>query len=378
MRGHLEKRHKSGWTIIIEAGRDPQTGKRRRIVRGFQGNKKAAEEEMRRLMGELERGSPLIPGKLTMQEFLEAWFESHSENLAASTAASYRRIIHRHLVPALGQIPLTKLQPLHIQSYHTHVLRAGRLNGPGGLSARTGQYHHAVLREALQQAVRWQLIPRNPADAVRAPRPKRAETRVLAADEVRQLLESAVGQRDYELIVTALGTGARQGELLALRWRDVDLEARTMTISRSLQRVDGQYLIKDTKTRKGRRSIPLPAQVVEMLRALKTTQAGDQDGLIFNNNGRPVNAGNLSHRFGNLARRTGLMGLRFHDLRHTHASLLLQAGVHPKVVQERLGHETISVTLDTYSHVLPGLQEAAVTKLENALGTDWAPIGPRQ
>lgn len=374
MPGHLEKRSKSSWTIVIEAGRDPVTGKRKRIKVAFRGTKRQAEREMHRLLHELESGTYVEPSSMTVGEYLLWWLEHYARpSTAPRTFESYEMIVRRHLIPALGALALQKLQPVHIQAYYSQALQS--------LSPRTVAYHHAVLHEALRHAVRWQLIRANPADAVKRPQYRRPAPVVLDDEGARSLLRAAKGHQDYALILTALFTGMRQGELLGLRWEDVDLEGGVIQIRQALQRVKGQgYVFREPKTEAGRRSVAISPQVVAVLRRLKKEQAAarlllgpayEDHGLVFcRPDGRPINATTLTKRFRRLAEAAGFPGLRFHDLRHTHATLLLARGVHPKIVQERLGHEDVTLTLNTYSHVLPGLQAEAAKKLDDALKDD--------
>ncbi|HHY94046.1 MAG TPA: site-specific integrase [Firmicutes bacterium] len=378
MPGHLEKRSKSSWTIVIDLGHDPATGKRKRLKRAFRGTKKEAEQELARLLVELEKGTHVEPARMTVAEYLVSWLEAHGPNLAPSTLDSYRRIVTKHLVPALGTIPLAKLLPLHLQTYYADALAAG-------LSPRTVLYHHRVLREALQHAVKWQMVPRNVADSVDPPRPRRPDVKVLDPASVQILLKTAEGHRDYALIHTAVYTGLRRGELVALRWSDVDLERGVLYVRQSMIRLGGRFVFREPKTQKGRRQVVLPKAAVAVLKAHKRQQAEsrlrlgpdyqDHDLVFCNPDGRPLDPGEVSHRFATIARKASFPGLRFHDLRHTHATLLLAQGVHPKVVQERLGHENISTTLDTYSHVLPSLQEQAAARLDDLLSAGGHQLG---
>lgn len=374
MGGHLEKRSKSSWTIVVEAGRDPVTGKRRRVKVAFRGSKRDAEREMHRILHELETGTYVPPTHMTVGEYLFWWLEHYARaSTAPRTFESYEMIVRRHLVPALGSVPLQKLQPVQIQAYYTKALET--------LSPRTVAYHHAVLHEALRHAVRWQLIRVNPADAVKRPHYRRPAPTVLDEKGAAALLEAAAGHQDYYLILTALLTGMRQGELLGLRWEDVDLEAGVIYVRRALQRIKGQgFVWRGPKTEAGRRAVAISPRVVAALRKLKREQASARlllgeayhdAGLVFcRPDGRPIDATALTKRFRKLADAVGFPNLRFHDLRHTHATLLLAQGVHPKIVQERLGHEDVTLTLNTYSHVLPGLQAEAAKKLDEALRDD--------
>jgi integrase len=234
------------------------------------------------------------------------------------------------------------------------------------------------LRRGLAQAVKWHLVPRNVADAVKPPRPAPQEIRALSADETRRMLETAVGDRLEALYVLAVHTGMRQGELLALRWQDVNMENAVVSVRRSLTRSGGKVVFGEPKTKKSRRSIRLTPQAVEALRLHLKRQLRDMEilgdryqdqGLVFTTDtGAPINPSNLRQRsFAPLLKRAGLPHMRFHDLRHTCATLLLSRGVHPKFVQELLGHATIAITLDTYSHVIPSMGDATAKAMEDAL-----------
>jgi integrase len=237
---------------------------------------------------------------------------------------------------------------------------------------------HDILRRGLAQATKWHLVQRNVADTVKPPRAAQKEIRAFSATETRRLLEAANRDRLEALYVLAVHTGMRQGELLALRWQDVDMENAVVNVRRTLTRSGGRVSFGEPKTKKSRRSIRLTPQAVEALRSHLERQLGDMEilgdryqdqGLVFTTDtGAPVNPSNLRQRsFAPLLRRAGLPHMRFHDLRHTCATLLLSRGVHPKFVQELLGHATIAITLDTYSHVMPSMGDATARAMEDAL-----------
>ena len=372
MPGHLEKRSDKSWTIVIELGRDPRTGKRKRFKKAFRGTKKEAEKELARLLAEIEKGTYIEPTKLTFGEYLLKWLDDYGRpNLAPSTFDSYQRIIRKHIIPALSTVPLAKLHPLHLQGYYSDKLQ--------NLSQRTVQYHHRIIREALNHAVKWQLVSRNVADAVQAPRAKRPEISVPGFQEIQRLLEAARDHQDYALICTAIFTGMRRAELLGLRWQDVDTNMGTISIQQTLQRLPDQgFFYTEPKSQKSRRQVLIPPVLVEIVKEHRRRQLENKvrlggeyqnHGLVFpKQDGRPEDPSNISHRFKALVDRLGLSGLRFHDLRHLHATILLAQGIHPKVVQERLGHQTVTLTLDTYSHVIPTIQKEVVEKLQDLFG----------
>ncbi|MDQ7794103.1 MAG: site-specific integrase [bacterium] len=379
--GHVEKRSKNAWSIVIDLGRDSATGQRQRIRRTVKGaTKRQAEAELRRLLAEVEAGTYVEPTKLTLGEYLRRWLaDGPGQRVRPRTLEDYARVAERHIVPALGHVRLSALQPLQIQELYSRLLEDGRLDGTGSLSPRSVQLVHVVLHSALRQAVRWLLIVRNPADAVDVPRPRRRQPPMLRPDALTRLLEAARGHRDETLVQFALMTGMRRGELLALTWEAVDLERRVVQVYRALARVPGGSAPAEApKTKRSRRQVALPVAAVQLLRDLRRRQledrlrAGptyqDQDLVFCNADGSRIYPDAVSHRFRAISLQAGLGGFRFHDLRHAHATWLLAQGVHPKVVQERLGHEAVSTTLDIYSHVVPTLQREAADAIDATIG----------
>jgi integrase len=257
-------------------------------------------------------------------------------------------------------------------------VRASRKARGGPLSARTVLHHHRVLRNALQQALRWRLIPTNPADLVQPPRPTRKPVSVYSEVDARKLLAAFEGNWIQLPSAIALHTGMRRGEILALRWCDVDFERGAIRVRRSLEQVGSTLNFKSTKTGRGR-VIAMPSVLVRLLKGHKAKQAAerllmgpmyaDQDLVCAGFDGSPIVPHILSDAFRAAVQKTGLGRVTFHGLRHTHATILLRAGVHPKVVSERLGHSTVGVTLDVYSHVLPDMQEQAAQAIDEAFGT---------
>lgn len=288
-----------------------------------------------------------------------------------STYERHNNAVNLHISPALGRLKLSKLNPAHVQGLYRDRLDIG-------LSPATVHKIHVVLHKALDQAVKWSLIPRNPTDAVKAPTPTPKEMRPLSSEESRLLLEAAHGDRFEALYILAVTTGMRQGELLALKWEDFDLENAVVRVKRTLTRNGGRFSIGEPKTKKSRRSIHLTRQATQTLkehldRQLREIEMlGDQyndGGLVFTTDtGAPINPSNLRQRsFIPLLEKAGLPSIRFHDLRHTCATLLLSKNVHPKYVQELLGHASVAITLDTYSHVIPGMGNQAAKAMEDAL-----------
>ena len=376
MRGHIVKRYKNSYTIVLNLGRDPATGKLKQQWVSVKGTKKDAEKRLAELLHQLDSGTFIRPDKTTLGEFLGRWLKEYAwPNLAPRTVEGYEHIIRRHLVPALGIIPLTQLKPEHLQRYCSEKLVTGRCDSKGPLSPRTVRHHHATLHDALQSAVKWGLLSRNPADAVSPPRSQRPRWHTLNEGDIGTLLEAAQKTPYCALFYLAIFTGMRRSELLALRWADVDLLLCKLYITRTLHHLrNGEIVFKTPKTAKGRRMIALSPSVALVLREHKGKREVERamlgirladDDLIFGQlDGRPLLPDTVTHAWIKLVRQIGLSGVRLHDARHSHASLMLKQGTHPKIVQERLGHASIQITLDTYSHVTPGLQEAAADRFD--------------
>jgi len=373
MRGHIIKRYKDSYTIVLNLGRDPSTGKRKQQWLSVKGTKKEAERKLSDILHQLDTGTFMKPGKTTVADFLERWLKDYQPNLSPRGFERYGSIIRGHLLPGLGSIPLTQLRPEHLQRYYT-----GKLDD--GLSAGSVRYHHAVLHVALKTALKWGLLPRNPADAVTPGKVHTREMQTWDESDVPRFLElQAVRDTPYyELFYLALFTGMRRSELLALRWCDMDLLLCQLYVNRGLHQLkDGSYIFTEPKSAKSRRTIALPPSAAVVLREYKGKQEVTKamlgvslrdDDLVFSRlDGMPLRPNTVTRAWKTLAARAGLKAIRLHDARHTHASIMLKQGIHPKIVQERLGHSSIQITLDTYSHVAPGLQEAAAARFDEGL-----------
>ena len=371
MPGSIVKRGKNSWSVILDLGRDPVTGKRRQLWRSVKGPKRDAQVVLTQLLHQRDTGVDAPPGKTTVGEFLQLWLQTYAApNTAPKTYERYEQLMRVHVVPLLGNIPLSKLRPLHIQGVYQRVREMGR-------SARTALHCHRVLKQALGHALKWQLLARNPAEAVDPPRPERHEMPSFTSDEVRRLLSAADQTPHGPLVYVAVMTGLRMGELLGLRWRDVDLDAGRISVRQTCQWLPKRgFIFRQPKTYRSARPVSVADRVVERLRQQRMRQAEerlaagsayDNNDLVFANAvGKPIHPNRLREAWARIGVQAGLR-LRFHDLRHIHASLLLQQGVHPKVVSERLGHSTVAVTLDIYSHVVPSLQVEAASQLEELL-----------
>jgi len=378
------------YLVRVEFPRDSITGKRKQRSASF-ATKKAAEVRLAEWLTEIERGTAIEPSKTTVAEYLTLWLESYARhNTRPSTYASYESYTRTHLVPAFGSITLTRLMPAHLQNFYGAKLRGGRMDGKtGGLSPRTVKYLHSIMREALQHAFEQGLVYRNVADAVKPPKGTRPQVQVWNATDARTFLTMAQDAPYAPLWLVLLTTGMRRGEALGLRWQDVDMAKGLIRVHQTLVDVNGTVSIGEPKTKSGRRTIELDSSCVAALKEHHERQgflrrawtderrAGD---LVFTTaDGNWLSPRNVDREYFALLARieqkrqeerpddAALPRITLHGLRHTCATLLLLHNVNPKVVSERLGHASISITLDTYSHVLPSMQRDAADAIGAAL-----------
>jgi integrase len=370
MDGHIRERSPGHWAIVLDL-RDPTTGKRKRKWHSFKGTKREAQVEKARLISEVQGGTYIEPSKITFAQFLERWLENVKPRISPRTHERYTEIVRKNIAPALGSVYLTKLRPAQIAEAYSDALTGGRRDGRGGLAPTTVIYMHRLIKQALGQAVRWELLTRNPADAVDPPKAERAALTTYDMDQTAELLEALRGTRLWLPVLIAVMCGLRRGEIVALRWKHIDLYAGKMTVVESAEQTTTGVRYKPPKSGKGR-SVALSEMVVEELRQHRLDQAeellrlgGRQSAETFvytRQDGEPMQPRSLSQMWATTG--TGLPRVPFHNLRHTHATHMLAAGVHPKVASERLGHSRVGITLDLYSHVLPGMQEDAVERVD--------------
>jgi integrase len=345
-------------------------GPKRRTLYGK--TRQEVANKLAKALSSREDGLVFDAGKQTVGEYLERWLgDSLRDTVRHGTFERCEQIVRLHIRPALGNLKLKTLSPAHIQGLYRDRLDSG-------LSPATVQKIHAVLHKALDQAVRWSLVPRNATEAVKSPRPTPNQIKPLDSEQVKALLKAVHGDCFEALYTLAVTTGLRQGEILGLKWEDIDLANGVIRVRRTLTRRGGRLLLGDPKTKRSRRTVRLTEATVEALKGHLAHQMermerlGDlykDQGLVFaTGKGTLVNPSNLRKRsFAPLLEKAGLPSVRFHDLRHTCATLLLSRNVNPKIVSEMLGHATVSITLDTYSHVLPNMQDGAARALEDAL-----------
>jgi integrase len=375
MKGHIRERAPGSWAIVLDI-RDAATGKRKRRWHSFAGNKRQAQIECARLISELNGGTYLEPNKTTVAQFLDRWLVDIKPNVTPKTHERYTEIAKKNLVPALGAMILTKLKPMHIAGAYAKALSSGRRNGAGGLSPSTVHYMHRLLKQALAHAVRWQLLARNPADAVDPPKVERTAMNTYDMTQTAELLDAVRGTRMLIPVVLGVLCGLRRGEIAALRWQHIDLAGGQLAVVESAEQTTVGIRYKKPKSGRAR-TVALSSSVVEELRLHRIGQAeellrvgirqNDATFVCAREDGMPLQPYTFTQAWRRIAANGSLPRVRFHDLRHAHATHLLASGVHPKVASERLGHSKVGITLDLYSHVLPGMQEDAAARVDEAL-----------
>lgn len=360
--GSIHQRRDGRWCASLSIGR----GKRKHFLGK---TREQVAKQLTRALKDRDDGLPPISERQTVGQFLHGWLEATRPSIRERTWVRYEQYVRLHAEPALGKVALPRLAPQHLQRLYADRLAAGS-------SPTTVHHLHAMLHRALKQAMRWNLVQRNVAELVDPPRVHRFEIAPLSPEQARKLLEAAAGDRLEALYVLALTTGMREGELLGLKWRDVDLAAGAVEVRGSLQRVASGLVVAEPKTKHSQRRIGLTQVAVSALRQHKTHQAEERlrlggawqstDLVFVDEVGSPIDATRfLRQSFAPLLKRAGLPKVRFHDLRHSAATLLLGRGIHPKIVAEMLGHSQIGITLDLYSHVTPTIQRDATAAMES-------------
>ena len=367
--GSVTQRRDGRWMARLDLGW--QNG--RRVRKCFYGaTAQEAQEKLLKARADLAQGLPVAVERQTVGQFLAHWLDTVRPSLAPRTFEHYEMVLRLHVVPDLGPLRLDKLSPQHVQALLARKAAAG-------LSTQSVRHVRTVLRIALNQALKWGLVARNAAALAVAPKLVRKQFRSLTPEQARQLLDAAKGDRFEAIFTVALSLGLRLGEIIGLRWQDVDLNAGTLTVNQTIYRVRGKGVIAAApKTERSRRTLHLPESVVSALRSHRARQlqerlAAGRDwkdtGLVFTSRiGTPVDQRNLFRAFKALLAKAGLPDVRFHDLRHSAASLLLAQGVPMRAVMELLGHSSISTTADIYSHVMPAMMREVADKMDAILG----------
>lgn len=373
MRGHIVKRRSLYYAVIYE-GVDPASGKERHRWYPAGKTRKGAEKVLGDLVKRHHDGDYRAPDRITLGDYLtERWLPTKRAQLRRSTFDSYTRNVKNHVVPRIGGIPLQKLTPEDLDEFYAGLLADGKLNGKqGGLSVKTVRYIHTIIRKALSDAQRKGSVQRNVADLADAPKLSSAPRRpmkVWTAEQLREFIEGIADNRLYPAIYLSSSTGMRRGEVLGIRWEDIDLDGLRLSVRHSVLNVAYEIEISEVKTSSSRRTVDLDPRTVAVLKAWRKTQLQERvalglrpkdDSLVFADpDGRPVHPDLYSQTFDRLVAAADVPRIRLHDLRHTHATILLKEGVPAKVVSERLGHANVAFTMSVYQHILPGMQADA-------------------
>lgn len=371
--GHIRRRGKSSWRIKYDLPRDPETGDRRIAYATVRGKRTDAEKELRRLLHAIDRGAHIDPSTATVSEYLDQWLnETCPRTVAPKALERYRGLVEQQIKPHLGKVTLQKLRPSNVDKW----LKAMGLTD---LSVTTIRHAHATLRTALNHAVSIEIVDRNVAAAVKPPVPQRKSINILTAGEIADTLKKLNGHSIYPMAVLAIGTGARRGEIAALRWSDVDLDGARITIQRSLEETKDGMSIKAPKTRAGRRAISLPAfavaalrnhrrQTLELRLKLGIGQLPEDAPVFATLDGDHLMPHILSNRWRRAVRDRKLPKVTFHALRHSHASALISAGLDVVSVSRRLGHASPALTLNVYAHLFRDSDDRAAEAIEAAFG----------
>jgi integrase len=402
MRGHVRKRGEPGsWEYIVDVGlaaaqrcqdcnkrlwieRRPkescprcggplvETEERRRETKAGFATQKECQAAMNKLLVAVEQQTYSAPTKATVRQYLtKEWLPAVKATIRPSTYNSYVQHVECHIAPHIGSVKLQKLSGSQINALYAKLAESGKQDGKKGLSPMTIHHVHSCLHKACKDAVRWGHLSRNPLDAADPPRKQgddAREMRTWSKEQLKAFLGVMKDERLSSLWHVIAMTGMRRGEAIGLRWSDVDLENAWLAVRRALIPTSREVVVSEPKTAKGRRVVALDPSTVEVLKCQAAHQLDEQTGcegwvetgLVFTQEGgEALDPESVSRYWRQAVKKSLLPAIRLHDLRHTHATLALQAGIHPKVVSERLGHATISITLDTYSHAIPAMQEEA-------------------
>ena len=368
MRGHVRQRGKS-WSYVVDVGVGAN-GKRRQEWKGGFKTKREADKALALVLRDLAAGTYVVRSRATLGEFLAEWHANLQ--LKPASVYAYGKTIRLHVSPLLGHVKLQQLDPPMVRQFYAQLMTAESPTGRA-LSGTSVQLVHQMLHRAMNDAMREGLVVRNVVSLVKPLRRTTAERSTWTAEELRCFLQRTQGEEDFALWLILATTGMRRGEVCGLQWRDFDAERETLTIQRTLSFVGGQMVLGTPKTTRGRRTVSLDPETCSQLRRVRTRYLEQQlatgaspasDDMIFTGRwGQPLQPCTIGQRFQKLRTEVGLPHIRLHDLRHTYATIALETGVHPKVVSERLGHASITITLDLYAHVLPSIERAAALRV---------------
>jgi integrase len=389
MQGSIVKRGENSYQISVYNGKDPKTGRSTYIRETFRGSDKAADERRHELINQINKKQYVPPSKLTFGEYLEQWLEAAKNSVSEGTYDNYKTHIKEHFIKdSIGQIKLDKVTAFDIQGYINRTIGSPRADGrPGGVSAKTVKDHLGTIKKALKDACIWGILKNNPAQYIASPKVPKVRMKTYTEEEAVRFLDVAILDRFYLLFLLAIFTGLRQGELRGLTWDDVDLKKCTLSIQQTVRKTGKKAIYKDTKTEESSSLVTIEPEFILLFEAHKEQQAKDRvayenkqikgipyfieyedHNLVFSSfNGRPVDLGRLIVHFRQVIDKADLTQIRFHNLRHSCATILIASGVHLKTVQERLRHADIRTTGNIYAHVIPKMQKEADHIMSRAL-----------
>ncbi len=370
--GSIRKRKDGRWEGRYTAGHDPETGKA--IYKNVLGKTQAeVKEKLKQAIGEAQALDVTKAGKYTVGEWMEVWFQDYAKiKVRPSSHQTYQGYIHNHIRPNIGDIPLEKLTSLDLQKFYKKLLSQGRVDRleakgqPKGLSAKTVRNIHQILSSALKLAQEQRLILTNPAEGCALPRVEHQEMKTLTTVQLASFFREARESGVFELYYLELATGLRRGELLGLKWEDIDLERGDLRVRRQVSRINGEVVEAPLKTKNAYRTLPLAEDTVSVLREQRR-KVGNSPWVFPSPNGGPISPDSVLHMLHRVLKRAGLPKVRFHDLRHTFATLALQNGVDVKTVSGMLGHFSAGFTLDTYAHITSAAQRQAAQTMGSVL-----------
>ena len=376
--GNLRKRKDGRWEGRYTAGRDPETG--RAIYKNVLGKTQAeAKAKLKQAIEEAKGLDAAKAGRYTIDQWMDVWFEHYAKvKVRPSSHQTYRGYIDNHIKPNIGKIPLEKLTSLELQMFYKKLLEKGRVDRlefqhqAKGLSPKTVRNIHQIISSAMSLAKEQKLISTNPADGCALPKLEHREMKTLPMEQLQSFLREARDSGVFELYYLELATGLRRGELLGLKWEDIDLERGDLRVRRQIARINGEVVEAPLKTKNAYRTLPLAEDTVSILLEQKE-KVGSNPWVFPSPTGGPISPDSVLHMLHRVLKRAGLPRVRFHDLRHTFATLALQNGVDVKTVSGMLGHFSAGFTLDTYAHVTTASQRQAVKTMGNLLSASLQP-----
>lgn len=366
--GTIYRRKDGRWTASVSLG-DANGNSKRKSYYGR--TREEVSKKLNAALNDLQKGIPVITERRTVAQFLDSWLsEVAKPSTRPKTFKTYSYLIRVHIKPALGSKVLEKLTPQDVQRFLNN-------KSDTGLSPKSIRHIHATLRCGLNTALKWGLVQRNVATLVSTPRLQKKELSTFTPEEARLFMESVKGDRLEALFSIALTLGLRQAEVLGLRWQDINFDARTLRVNVTLQRIEKQFRLVEPKTERSRRVLPLTPPILSALRVHRSRQLEeklllgpywhDSDLVFTTRTGTPIEPRNLVRKFHLILKHAGLPRYRFHDMRHACASFLIAQGVPPRTVMDILGHSQISLTMNTYAHVMPAMKEDAIGLMDSIL-----------